>query len=92
MRLELRFASILIFCLVLGVAVAGAISYSLEFREAREAMAEKARVMLTTALAIRTYTAEEVRPMAASLVNDAEFHPQTVPSYGAQTVMAKLAK
>lgn len=92
MRLELRFALILIFCFTLGVIVAGGISYSLEFRQAREAVSEKARVLLATALSMRRYTAEEVAPLVAPLANDGVFHPQIVPSYGAQTTMAKLSK
>jgi HAMP domain-containing protein len=91
MRLELRFTLILIFCFSLGVAVAGGISYALEFRHARDSVAEKARVLLATALSMRSYTADQVAPLVAPLNDETHFHPEMVPSYGAQTTLGKLA-
>jgi protein-histidine pros-kinase len=90
MRIELRFGVILAFCFVLGVMVAGYISYTLEFRQAREEVTEKAHVLLTTALSVRAYTVEEVADLIGELGNEKAFHPQMVPSYAAQTTMKRL--
>ncbi|HXP97502.1 MAG TPA: DUF3365 domain-containing protein [Telmatospirillum sp.] len=92
MRIELRFGVILAFCFVLGVMVAGYISYTLEFRQAKEEVTEKAHVLLTTALSVRAYTVDEVASLVGELGTEKEFHPQMVPSYAAQTTMKRLQK
>lgn len=92
MRIEARFGLILAFCFALGVGVAGYISFTLEFRQAREEVLEKAHVLLTIALSIRSYTAEEVAPIVKMVKDESRFHPQSVPSYGAQTTLARLNK
>jgi protein-histidine pros-kinase len=90
MRIEFRFGLILAFCFTLGVAIAGYISYSLEFRQFRAEVTEKANVLLTAALAMRNYTASEIAPLVKALKDDGQFHPQMVPSYGAQSAMQRL--
>lgn len=90
MRIEARFGLILAFCFALGVGIAGYISFTLEFRQAQEEMQEKASVLLTIALSMRRYTAQEVAPLIKKLDDQAQFHPQSVPSYGAQKTLAGL--
>lgn len=90
MRIEARFGLILAFCFALGVGIAGYISFTLEFRQAQEEMQEKASVLLTIALSVRRYTAQEVAPLIKQLDDQAHFHPQSVPSYGAQKTLAGL--
>jgi hypothetical protein len=92
MRIEFRFGLILAVCFILGIGVSGYISYTLEFRQAAEEVTEKAHVLLTTALAIRDYTLDEVASLVKQAGADTAFHPQTVPSYAAQTAMARLHK
>ena len=92
MRIEFRFGLILAICFTLGVLVAGYISYTLEFRGAREEVVEKSRVLLEMGASMRSYTDEEIAPLVRALGAGATFHPQMVPSYGAQSTLERLHK
>lgn len=94
MRIETRFGLIIAFCFLLGVSIAGYISYALESRQVREEVTQKAQVLLETALAVRAYTVDEVAPVVkdADAHNSASFRPQQVPSYAAQNAMSRLSK
>lgn len=91
MRIETRFAYILGFCFCFGVSIAGYISYQLESRQAHEEIKLKANMLLETALAVRAYTVDEVAPVLRTL-SDNNFHPAQVPSFAAQSTMARLAQ
>ncbi|GAA5159569.1 DUF3365 domain-containing protein [Viridibacterium curvum] len=94
MRIETRFGLIIAFCFLLGVSIAGYISYALESRQVREEVTQKAQVLLETALAVRGYTVDEIAPVVkeADAHNGANFRPQQVPSYAAQNAMRRLSK
>ena len=92
MRIEFRFGLIFILCLALGVAVVSYISYTLEFRGARDEVNEKSRVLLEVGAAMRAYTSEEVDPLVRELGLDKDFHPQMVPSYAAQSALERVRK
>lgn len=89
MRLEYRFTAILVVCLLLGMIAAGLISYRIETRQAEDEIIQNAEMLMETAMAIRSYTISEVRPLLRKHPSD-EFLPQTVPSYSAQTALGKL--
>jgi Protein of unknown function (DUF3365) len=89
MRIEFRLGLILAVCFIFGLLIAGYISYTLEFRQARSEVNEKSRVLLEMGLAMRSYTSNQVAPLVKAL-GYAEFHPQMVPSYGAQTTLGIL--
>lgn len=89
MRIEFRFGLILAVCFLFGLAVAGYISYTLEFRQARAEVSERSRVLLEMGQVMRTYTSKEVAPVVQKL-GFATFHPQMVPSYSAQTALGAL--
>ena len=91
MNLETRFASIIAFCCALGVAIAGMISYRLESRQASEDIRQRADLLLETAMAVRTYTVDEVAPVVKAL-QATDFHPAQVPSYAAQNTMNRLTQ
>ncbi|KPF47398.1 DUF3365 domain-containing protein [Rhizobium sp. AAP43] len=91
MRIEFRLGLILAVCFVFGLLIAGYISYTLEFRQARSEVNEKSRVLLEMGLAMRNYTSSQLAPIVRKLGYE-EFHPQMVPSYGAQTTLALLRK
>lgn len=91
MRLEFRFVWIITFCLVIGLGVASLISYKVETRQAEAQIIDNAELLMGVAMAIRTYTIKEVRPLLNAHTS-AEFRPQTVPSYSAQTTIANLKK
>lgn len=90
MGLRLKFNLVLAFVFVLGIGVSGFISYNLLHNNAREEVLRNAGVMMESALAMRSYTVEKVRP--ALRVSDTEFLPQGVPAYGATQIMTLLHK
>ncbi len=79
--------SVFLISLIVGV---GGFYLLLQDRALRQAAAE-ARILLTSALAIRGYTAENILPKLARLP-EGEFHEETVPSYAAQTVFRTVAQ
>lgn len=97
MRIETRFAWIIAFCFFFGLSIAGYISFKLEARQAREEVKLKADMLLETALAVRSYTVDEVAPALLNKSGDSsnnsshEFHPAQVPSFAAQNAMQRLA-
>ncbi len=84
MGLRTKFNLVLLGAFTVGLALAGLLSYRLLQENAREEVLAKARVMMESALAIRGYTAREIRPLLAPLMTD-RFLPQTVSAYAAQT-------
>ncbi len=84
MGLRLKFNLVLLAAFVLGLVIAGFLSFRILQQNAEEEVVATARLMMENALAIRAYTSSEVGP----LLNDADFDqflPHTVPSYAAQT-------
>ena len=79
--------SVFLVSLVVGV---GGFYLLLQDRALRQAAAE-ARILLTSALAIRGYTAENIFPKLSRLPAG-EFHEETVPSFAAQTVFRTVAR
>ena len=92
MRIEYRFGLILAICFALGIGIAGFLSYRLEFGQAREEMIEKSSLFLEAGSAVRRYTSEEIAPILQQLGAEDAFHPQMVPSYGAQGALGRLRK
>jgi protein-histidine pros-kinase len=92
MRIESRFGLLLALCFAIGILIAGFISYRLEFQQAREETIEKSSVFLEVGSSMRKYTSEEIAPIIRKLGADTEFHPQMVPSYGAQSTLERLRK
>ena len=79
--------SVFLVALVAGV---GGFYLLLQDRALRQAASE-ARILLTSALAIRGYTAENILPKLSRLP-EGEFHEETVPSFAAQTVFRAVAR
>ena len=89
MRIETRFAWIIAFCFLFGVTVAGLTSYRLESAQARAEVKQKADLLLESALAVRSYTVDEIAP---ALAGDAKnFHSAQIPSFAAQSTLKRLA-
>ncbi len=64
--------------------MAGYLSYSLLQNNARSQVEDRAKIMMETALAMRRYTTDEVKPALKATSADAKvFHRQTVPAFGA---------
>lgn len=84
MGLRTKFNLVLLGAFTVGLAVAAVFSYQILQQNAREEVLAKARIMMENALAIRGYTAQEIRPLLAPQM-DERFLPHTVPSFAAQT-------
>src|SRR3954463_6081620 len=69
-------------------AGAGGFYLLLQDRGARDAE-ERARILLSTALAVRKYTLDHIQPELSHVASD-RFLEETVPSYAAQTVFRTL--
>jgi len=89
MSLRLKFNLVLGLATLLGILVAGFFAHNLLQKNAREEVLDSARIMLESALAVRSYTVSEVRPLLA-LQQKRQFLPQTVPAYSARKYINKL--
>ena len=67
-----------------GLLVATGGAYKILNNEAVESSARDARLVMEQASAIRTYTADAIRPLLERQMN-VQFLPHTIPSYAAQT-------
>ena len=82
---------ILLLASFLGLFIAGFVSYNLFNQHARDEVIETASVMMESALAVRSYTVNEVRPLLNQIQTD-RFIPQTVPAYAAGQYVKQLQK
>jgi HAMP domain-containing protein len=83
----------LILLLVFGLALVPAAYLSNELLQnnARQQVIQNARIMMQSALATRTYTAQQIVSLLAKQAQD-DFIPQTVPSYSATEVFNTVRK
>jgi protein-histidine pros-kinase len=91
MSLRLKFNLSLLVVMLLGLAVSGYFLRDLLQKNAREEVLHEAGLMMESALAIRAYTVDHVRPRLSKLPDD-EFMPQTVPAFAATETLATLQK
>jgi protein-histidine pros-kinase len=91
MGLRLKFNLVLLAVFAIGLAATGYTSYALLQRNARDEVVRNAVLMMETALAIRAYTVEQVRPHLELQLMRA-FLPQSVPAFAATETLAALKK
>lgn len=89
MKLATKFNLVLIVVLLLGFAVTGYSSYTILQKNAEAEIRDRAGIMMEAALAMRSYTVGEVRPLLAVQIKR-KFLPQTVPAYAATQTFNKL--
>jgi len=85
MSLFVKFNLILVAVFAIALVPVGYLANDLLQRNARAQVVENASIMMQTALATRTYTVQQVKPLLAPLLTD-EFIPQTVPAYSATEI------
>jgi len=73
---------ILVTTFSVGLTIGGFYSYFLTEDNALRQVTDQAELIMQEALAVRSYTVNEVRPLL-NANNDDKFHPQTVPAYSA---------
>lgn len=91
MKLLLKFNLVFILVFALGLAATGYVSWTLLERNARDEIAQNARLLMDTALAARTYTSTQVNPLLETQMKYT-FLPQSVPAYSATEVFDDLRK
>lgn len=90
MSLRFKFNLILMLTGLIGILISGLISFNLQRDNARKEALETADILLESAIAVRNYTVEEVRPLISG--SKKVFLPQTVPAYAAAKYIANLQK
>ena len=90
MNLTAKFNLILIITFSIGLCIGGFYSYYLTEDNALQQVTDQAELIMQEALAVRSYTVNEVRPII-NKAQDGEFYPQTVPAYAA-TQISNLVK
>jgi protein-histidine pros-kinase len=91
MTLLTKFNLALVAVFALALVPAGWISHDLLQKSARTQVVENARIMMETALAVRTYTIQQVQPLLAPQL-ETTFLPQSVPAYSATEIFSALRK
>lgn len=91
MGLRLKFNLVLLVVFVFGLAVTAYISWTLLQRNARDEVVRNADLMMEAALAIRSYTVDQVRPQL-DLQLMRVFLPQSVPAYAATETLNQIKK
>lgn len=89
MSLLTKFNLALTAVFALALVPAGWISHGLLQRSARTQVIENARIMMETALAVRTYTIRQIQPLLAPQL-ETTFLPQSVPAYSATEIFNAL--
>ncbi len=89
MGLRLKFNLILFFTSLIGLSLAGLFSYKILQENAREEVVQMANVMMQSAMSVRSYTVNEIRPLLA-VQQRRQFIPQTVPAYAASRYVSQL--
>ena len=89
MSLSFKFNFVLVLVFAMGIAGAGFISYDILQKNARKEIVHTAEIIMEGALAVRSYTVEEVKPLLAPHMEN-DFLPQTVPAYAATKNIAGL--
>ena len=89
MSLLTKFNLALVAVFALALVPAGWISHDLLQRSARQQVIENARILMETALAVRTYTIKQIQPLLAPQL-EATFLPQSVPAYSATEIFNAL--
>jgi protein-histidine pros-kinase len=91
MKLIVKFNLVFLLIFAVGLTVAAYISRDLLERNARDEVLQNARIMMESALASRTYTSNQVRPLLDTQMKY-EFKPQSVPAYAATEQLNDLRK
>jgi HAMP domain-containing protein len=91
MRLLLKFNLAFGAVSLAGIAAAGAVSWTLLERNARQEVEQDARLLMESAAAQRNYTVSQIKPLLGTQMKYT-FLPQTVPDFAATELFAELHK
>jgi protein-histidine pros-kinase len=85
MNLRTKINLILSATFLVALLLTGINSYLLTEDNALQQVTDQAELIVQEALAVRSYTVNEIRPLL-NQINDGQFHPQTVPAYSATQI------
>jgi HAMP domain-containing protein len=91
MKLRTKFNLVLGLASVVGIVCSAVLSYYLLQANAREEVLNTARIMMESAIAVRNYTINEIKPLLM-VQEKHKFLPQTVPAYSANRYITELQK
>ncbi|MBI4915009.1 MAG: DUF3365 domain-containing protein [Acidobacteria bacterium] len=89
MSLFVKFNLILVLVFSVALVPAGYISYNLLRSNARAQVIQNARILMETAMATRSYTNRQIKPLLADRLAEV-FLPQSVPAYSATEIFNYL--
>ena len=91
MKLLLKFNLVLLLVFAVGLVTTGLICRRLLRQNAQAEIMENARIMMEAAIAVRTYTATQIKPLLETQMKYS-FLPQSVPAYSANAYFSQLQK
>jgi HAMP domain-containing protein len=91
MKLLVKFNLVLFLVFAVGLLVTGYVGNRILQQNAKAEIMENARIMMEAAMAVRTYTATEIKPLLETQMKYT-FLPQSVPAYSANAYFAQLHK
>src|ERR1700756_3713070 len=91
MKLLLKFNLVLLVVFAVGFVTTGYVCNRLLQQNAKAEIMENARIMMEAAIAVRTYTATQIKPLLETQIKY-NFLPQSVPAYSANAYFSQLQK
>lgn len=91
MKLLLKFNLVLFLVFAVGLVSTGFVCQRLLRQNAKAEIMENARIMMEAAIAVRTYTATQIKPLLETQMKYS-FLPQSVPAYSANAYFSQLQK
>jgi hypothetical protein len=91
MKLLVKFNLVLCIVFAIGFVTAGYVCNRLLQQNAKAEIMENARIMIEAAIAVRTYTATQIKPLLETQIKYS-FLPQSVPAYSANSYFGQLQK
>src|SRR3569833_1166901 len=91
LKLLVKFNLVFVLLFLIGIGASGYISWELLQKNAQEEVAENARLMMTVAVAVRSYTSQQIKPLLKTQIVYS-FLPQSVPAFSATEVLNELRK
>ena len=88
-RIQTKFNIVLVAVFGLGFALSAWVAYRVLLDNSKEEVLRNAGLMMETALAVRGYTIDEIKPHLDPLL-EKEFLPQSVPAYSAVQTFGRL--
>jgi len=91
MKLLMKFNAVIVLVFAACLLTTGYFCNRLLQKNAKAEIMENARIMMEAAIAVRTYTTKEIKPLLETQMKYT-FLPQSVPAYSANTYFAQLQK